>query len=300
MKDWRAIVKKVLNLPIWMIIIFTVISAALLTVIFIKGWDTSPVAYAVYVLSFYSLTVFCFWCWKVIPGYYRSLKQRVYDNKFGNRYMTDVAFRTHVLLYASFAINLLYVATNVISGLIYKSAWFGILATYYSILAAMRFLLLRFVNKNGIGKERIQEFRRSRLCSIILLTLNFTLSGAVLMILYQNKGYEYNGVLIYIMAAYTFYVTTHAIIDLFKYRKYESPVMLTAKVINLAAALVSMLSLETAMLSQFGDENASPYFERIMIAATGGGVSIIVIAMSIYSIISATKAIRREKIHNGK
>lgn len=58
------------------------------------------------------------------------------------------------------------------------------------------------------------------------------------------------------VALYTFYITTTAIIDIIKYRKYNSPVMSISKVIKLAAALVSMLFLETAMFAQFGADMA--------------------------------------------
>lgn len=297
MKDWKRIGKALLTPPLWLVLLLTVLCTAALTAVFAMGWDTSPAAYAVYVLSFYTLSVLCVFCVKVLPACYRKAKQRVYDNKYGNRYLTDVAFKTHVSLYRSLAINLLYVGTNVFSALWYRSAWSGILAGYYVILAVTRFLLLRFVNRNGIGRDRVSEFRRSRLCGLILMTVNLTLSGAVLMMLYQNRGYEYNGILIYVVAMYTFYVTTHAVVDIVKYRRYNSPIMSAAKGINLSAALVSMLSLETAMLSQFGADMA-PQTRRILIAATGAGVSVVVIAMSVYMIVRATKEIKRLQINN--
>lgn len=292
MLDWRTLWKKLLFPPIWLIILLTVVCAALLVLIFVKGWDMHPVAYAVYVLSAYWLTVLTMLCIKVFPGYYRGIKQRIYNTKFGNRYMTDVTFQNHVSLYLSLGINLLYVGTNILSCFLYRSAWFVILAAYYGILAVMRFLLLRFIRGIGVGNNLIREFRRSRLCGIILMTLNLVLSGAVLMIVYQNRGFEYHGILIYVMAAYTFYVTTHSIINLIQYRKYNSPILSTAKCINLSAALVSMLSLETAMLSQFGAAE-SPTFRRLMVTFTGAGVSIVVVAMSAYLIIRACREIKR-------
>ena len=114
------------------------------------------------------------------------------------------------------------------------------------------------------------------------------------MILYQNKGYEYHGILIYVMAAYTFYITTVAIVNLVKYRKFGSPVMFMTKIISMAAALVSMLSLETAMFSQFG-KDMSTENKHIFIMLTGAGVSIIIITMSVYSIIKNSKEIKEEK-----
>lgn len=112
-----------------------------------------------------------------------------------------------------------------------------------------------------------------------------------MMILYQNKGYDYHGILIYVIAGYTFYITVHAIIDLVKYQKYQSPVMTTSKIIALSAALVSMLNLETAMFSQFG-EAMSVADKRLMIALTGAGVSIAVIVMSVVMIIKTSNKIK--------
>ena len=292
--DWKKIGKKLLFPPIWSMIVLTVFSAIALAWVFMNGQEESPISYVIYVLAFYTLTVLCVFFSMVLPGRYRQIRQKIYDNPIGHKYMTDIVFRTHVSLYSSLGINILYVGVNILSFFLYRSMWFVVLAVYYGILAIMRFLLVRYVRKAGIGKDRLGELKRSRLCAMILLTVNFALSGAVLMILYQNKGFEYHGVLIYVMAAYTFYITTHAIIDLIKYRKYNSPIMTTTKVIALSAALVSMLSLETAMFSQFGADMA-PENKWLMIALTGAGVSVTVVTMSIYMIVKSVKEIRKLK-----
>ena len=284
--------KKIVFPPIWLIIVLLIISAISLPVVFIKDLSESPIAYLVYVLSFYTLSVVCVFCSKVLPKRYMAIKQIIYNNPIGNRYLTDASFRTHISLYLSLGINLLYVGINIISYILYHSMWFIVLAVYYATLALMRFILLRYVRGEGIGSNRLAELKRTKLCAYILLTLNFALSGAVLMILYQDKGYDYPGFLIYVIAMYTFYITTHDIIDMVKFRKYNSPVMMTTKIIALSAALVSMLNLETAMFSQFGADMA-PENQRLMIILTGAGVSITVVTMSIYMIIKNTKEIRR-------
>lgn len=289
MKTLRNICKRLLFPPWWLIIILAVMSAASLTAVFVNGLDSSPVAYVVYAASFYSLTVICIACTMIFPRYYLNIKQIIYSNKYGNRYMTDPAFKTHVSLYRSLAINLLYAAANLFTGVLYCSVWSVTLAVYYTILAGMRFLLVRFVNRNGIGKNRAPELRRSRLCGILLMTLNIALSGVVALVIRKNEGFVYNGILIYVMAIYTFYITAFAVINLFKYRKYNSPVMSAARTVNLAAALVSMLALETAMLTQFGEENTYPHFNQIMVGMTGAGVCVAVILMSVYTIIRANK-----------
>lgn len=283
---------KLLYPPVWLIALLVPLCTAALIFTFVGGYEEHPLAYASYVLSFYTLTAAVMRCIKTVPSRYRSAKRRVYANPFGNKFMTDMKFRTHVSLYGSLAVSLLYVALNAVSGALYGSAWFYVLAFYYTILAVMRFLLVRFVNRTGIGRDRLKELRRSKLCGYILLTVNLALSGAVLMILYRNKGFEYNGILIYVMAAYTFYTAALAIINLVKYKKLGSPVMSMAKIINMAAALVSVLSLETAMFSQFGAD-FSVENQRLMIALTGAGVSVAIVAMSVYSVAKNNEEIKR-------
>lgn len=120
MADWKKAGKKLLFPPVWLIVIVAVISAAALAVVFMEGLDTSPIVwvsglvYAVYVLAFYSLTVICAACALVFPGCYRKIKQMIYHTKFGNKYMTDAAYRTHFSLCVSLGINLLYVAAQLV------------------------------------------------------------------------------------------------------------------------------------------------------------------------------------------
>ena len=290
--DWKKIGKKLLFPPVWLMLLLSCLSAAGLVAVFMNGWDTSPVAYAVYVMAFYTLSVVTVFCAMVLPKQYGRIKEKVLANPLGNRYATDKVFRTKVSLNLSLSINLLYAAINVLSWYLYQSWWFVCLAVYYGILSVMRFLLVRYVRLNDIGANRFGELKRSLACSYIMLLLNLFLSGAVLMVVYQNRGYEYHGIMIYIMAMYTFYTATHAIINLIKYRRFESPVMSTAKMISMAAALVSMLNLETAMFAEFGADMAKED-QRLMIILTGAGISITVIAMAVHTIVRSTKEMKK-------
>jgi len=274
-------------------VVFTVVSAAALIFIFIKGMEQSIPAYIAYVLAFYTLTVVTIFCAKVLPKQYSTIKQKNYDNSLGNRYMTDRVFRTNVSLSISFVISMLYVGINLWFWHVLKSYWFMVLAVYYVIMALMRFLLVRYVRIQKIGTDILSEWKRSRVCAYILLLINLSLSGAVLMILYQHRGYDYPGMMIYVMALYTFYALTMSIVDMVKYRKMGSPIMSTAKIVSLSAALVSMLNLETAMFAQFGGE-MSPESQQIFIILTGAGISIAVVTLSVILIVRATKEIRRE------
>ena len=292
--DWKKLGKKLLFPPVWLMVILVIISAVALTLIFVKGLEESIPAYIFYVLAFYTLTVVTIFCAKVLPKQYSTIKQKIYDNPLGNRYMTDRVFRTNVSLSISFVISMLYVGINLWSWHMLGSYWFMVLAVYYVIMAVMRYLLVRYVRIQKIGTDILSEWKRSRICAYILLLINLSLSGAVLMILYQHRGYDYPGIMIYVMAMYTFYALTMSILDIVKYRKMGSPIMSTAKIVSLSAALVSMLNLETAMFAQFGGD-MSPGNQRIFIMLTGAGISITVVTLSVILIVRATKEIRREK-----
>ena len=292
--DWKKIGKKLLFPPIGLMVILVLVSAVALILVFVKGMEQSIPAYIIYVLAFYTLSVVTVFCAMVLPKQYNTIKQKIYENPFGNRYMTDRVFRAGFSLSVALLISMFYVGINLWSWYLLKSYWFTVLAVYYSVMAVMRFLLVRYVRIQKIGTNILGEWKRSRICACILLLINLSLSGAVLMILYQHRGYDYPGMMIYVMALYTFYALTISIVDIVKYRKMGSPVMSTAKIVSLSAALVSMLNLETAMFAQFGADMA-PEHQRIFIILTGAGVSITVVTLSAILIVNANKEIRRIK-----
>lgn len=65
----------------------------------------------------------------------------------------------------------------------------------------------------------------------------------------------------------------------------------------LTAALVSMLALETAMLSQFGGEDDA-MFRQVMLSASGGAACAFVFGMAVYMVIHSTKQIKMTKGDN--
>ena len=114
------------------------------------------------------------------------------------------------------------------------------------------------------------------------------------MILFQDKAYEYNGVLIYAVAVYTFVIVTKSVINLFKYKNHNSPVTAATKVVSLAAALISLLALETALLSRFGQ--AEPIETRnAFIAVTGAFIAAIILTLSVSMMNLCTKEIKELK-----
>ncbi|MGN0313615.1 MAG: hypothetical protein ACI4EG_02350 [Fusicatenibacter sp.] len=288
MEHFKKIFQKLLFPGLALIIISVPISAALLVYIFVFGHENSPAAYLSYVFSAYSLMILCAWIAKNARKAKKNIQSAIHKNKFVHRYLTDIPFKMQVSLYFSLGINLLYAVMKLFYGVYYRSVWFGTLAVYYVMLAVLRFLLLHHSSKNALGKNRILELKRYRLCGVILMLMNIALSGVVILAVRKNEGFEYAGYLIYVMAMYAFYNVCTAVQDVAKYRKYNSPVMSAAKGVKLAAALVSMLSLETAMLTQF-DEGKGPEFRQSMTGITGRCVCLIILVMAVSMIIHSSK-----------
>lgn len=291
--------KKIFCLPPLPAILVAVPSYALVIYVLASGIEYSVVAYLAYALSAYALIITVTGISGIIGWIRRGivshpLVKKLHDIPVFKRFLYEAEFRTETALYQGLAINLLYAGIKLFSGICYHSVWFITLAAYYILLAVMRFSLILFVRGKGNSeRDKILELRRYRLCGIILLFMDWALVGIIILVVHQNSGFEYPGMLIYAMALYTFYATITAVINVIKFRKYKKPVLSAAKVINLTAALVSMLSLETAMLTQFGAAE-DPAFRKIMTVSTGAGVSMTVLGMAIFMIVNSTKQLKTE------
>lgn len=296
MERLKEILKRVFFLPPLLTAIIAV--PAFAAVIHVLAKEISgPPAYLSYLASAYALIVLGLGA----PGIIRSVRhwiechpltRKIRSIPVSRRYVEDVKFRAEVSLGIGFTINLLYIVMKMVSGIYYRSTWFVALAVYYTLLAVMRFLLL-YRRKWPEGRARQKrELRRYRLCGYVLLMMNLALSGIVIFMVRYGRGYEYPGTLIYAMAAYSFYAVINAAINVIKFRRHESPILSASKAISLVAALVSILSLETAMLAQFGRED-DPLFREVMTGATGAGVCVIVLGMALFMIVKASKQLRQ-------
>jgi hypothetical protein len=221
--------------------------------------------------------------------------KKIQNTRVGQLFLGSAVFRSEVSLHQGLAVNILYVIIKVVSGIIYKSVWLLSFGVYYLLLAIMRGTLVHYVHSaalNGkkIGEDMRGEFRSYLACGVVLLLMNQVLALIVAYIVHENQGFRYAGFLIYAMALYAFYSIITAIINVIKYRKQGSPLLSAAKVISLTAALVSMLSLQTAMISEFGGDDY--LFRRMMTAISGGVVCTFVLGMAIYMIVRSTRFLR--------
>lgn len=299
MERFKRILRKIFFLPPLPTVLAAVFGFGLVLAVAIFKIEIPAVQYISYIASAYALII-TITAFPRFKGFVRSTKQNVMESAFmkkirstklGGRFFDDVRFRTELSLYIGLSVNFLYIAIKLFSGIYYRSVWFISLAAYYILLAVMRFILLHKSKKTDMTMKT--ELKRYRLCGIMLLVMNQALAGIVIFMVHQNKGFDYPGVLIYAMAAYSFYSIITAVVNIVKFRKHGSPLLSAAKAINLVAALVSILSLETAMLAQFGKDDLE--FRRLMTALTGGGVCTTVIAMATYMLWRSSRQINIER-----
>lgn len=278
MNGYWAIVKKWL-FPGWKVTLpLAAVSAAALYAVFTRGLEGTPLAYAAYLVSFYALVAatglavrVCRPAWRWICGI-----------PLVARWRSDEYFRVRLGLILSFLINLCYAGLRVVGAVLYTSFWDGALGFYYILLCAARFYLTRRTPKDQENTDYVRELRTCRWTGAFLLVLNQVLIWISLQIIQDGQSYHYPGTLIYAAAAYFFYALTMAIVNAVKYRKLRSPVLTAAKAVNLTTALVSIFSLETAMLSQFG---GSTQFRYLMTSATASAVCVLGHAIAIFLIV---------------
>lgn len=228
------------------VICLTLASGAGLLWVFLGGHEGHPAAYGVYVLSAYGLTVLT--AAAVRLG--RNLRRRAAEVPLLVRWRGDDAFRVAVGLAVSLVINLGYAVLRVVSAVRYASFWDGALGIYYILLCAVRVYLIRRIPRDGAGDRR-RELRTCRWAGCYLLAVNLALVWISVQIVRDGRGYDYPGTLIYAVAAHAFYSLALAVANGVRYRSLRGPVLTAAKAVSLTTALVSIFSLETAMLAQF-------------------------------------------------
>ncbi len=142
----------------------------------------------------------------------------------------------------------------------------------------------------------LDEFIKYRACGIVFLVMNLALALIIFFMVYWNRTFNHHEITTIVLAVYTFTSLTLAIINTVKYRKYNSPVYSASKAISLASACVSMLTLESTMLTTFDDGTMSLTGRRVLLGLSGGVVSVFIISMAIYMIIQANKKIKLLRI----
>lgn len=289
--DWKRIGKAFIYPHIAVMIILLPIATVFLVYSLVFMGTESVIAILSYVLAFYTLMV---WSLKVpyLIKFFKSFKD---ENKYARRWQDDTRLRMKVSLYGTLIWNTAYALLQLGMGFWHRTFWFYSLAGYYICLAVMRFFLARYTTKHKPGEKMREELLWYRFCGWVFLAMNLTLSLMVFFMVYWNRTFRHHEITTIALAAYTFTAFTMAIVNIVKYRKYNSPVYSASKAISLASACVSMLTLEATMLTTFGDGSMNAITRKILLGCTGGVISVFVIVMAVYMITQSNKRLMEIK-----
>ena len=285
--------QKLLHPSKWVLIFVPPLSFAALIFIFATQTTRSVSAYMIYCMSAYSLTIWL----AALPRLIKEMKtaimtsrfmRKVSSSKITGRYLNDLAFRGNVSIYQGMAVNAFYVVFRIVAGIRYASVWFISMAVYYLVLGCLRAYLIVCYRR----RDPELEHRCYHTTAWLLFLLNVPMGGMIVLMVRTNSGFSYPGYIIYLSALYTFYTMVTSIQNLVKFRKLGSPILSAAKVLNFIAAMMSILGLQTAMISRFSENGES--YRKMMNAITGGFVYGIVILIAVIMLLCSRKT--RKKV----
>ena len=289
MEKLKKALRVIFFMPLALDVVLFLVSIGLLTYSFMFEESASLISIISYALSAYSLSALCV----KIPDMIK-LTRRVLSSKPVERWRSDVRLRVNVTLLASSIFNMVYAIFQLCLGIWHATLWFLSFAAYYFILAAMRFSLFTYTRRYVPGEDIRAELKKYLSVGISLIFVNTALSSISFFMVWQNRTFVHHEITTIAMAAYTFTSLTFAIINVFKYRKYKSPVLSASRAIGLTSAIVSMLTLEASMLTAFGADMEANV-RRLFLALSGGVVAILIITVAIGMTVRAIRETRRSR-----
>jgi len=227
------------------------------------------------------------------PGVKSRLTAWIKKTAFGRRLLEQYGFRTIVFAGCSLFVSLAYVAFHVVLAIVAHSFWYGSLALYYGLLVVLRGGIVLYHRKKrkagvseGYEKERT-EIAKYRTCGILLTVIPLCLVVPILQIIFLDRAFVHQGWTVFAFAAYAFYKIIMAVYNVFKSRKQEDMTVRAVRCVGVADAMVSIFSLQTALLFAFAEGNY-----RVANALTGSAVCLLTIALGVFMTVDGCKRMR--------
>ena len=304
--DFHNLWKNVLRPPTWakiLTFVITVLSATLSIVMVVLGLNNDSLAIISYILfgmAGISLAYSVYLIIPLFPKMKRLIIARLEKHEFTYLLLRNFGFRTLIFAIVSFAVSILFGGFNAYMGIKNRSIWYGALAGFYIALAFLRGGVLVH-HKNRLGKKtqkQTDDYLKAKVylnSGIITLILNVALSVAIGQMIFSGAHFTYMGWTIFAYAAYAFYKITTSIISFVKAHKQDDLTVRAIRNINLVDALVSILALQTALLTMFSENDINISLFNTL---TGTIISALSVAIGVYMIVSASKKIKKLKKEN--
>ena len=168
------------------------------------------------------------------------------------------------------------------------SLWFFINAGFSFVLAICRFLTIKKYNKikkikdkHIIIKEEYKSYLQNGVMLILLGIMYFFVSSYMY---YKGTNTNMHEYITYLVALIAFTSIGTAIYGMIKYKRNQEPIIKGIKITDFANALTSMVLTQVVLLDTYADG-----YDSTLNGYTGMGVSLIIIGLGLYMIISIKK-----------
>lgn len=305
MSDIYKIFKRLLSPPRWFIVLsvflclFFCAAAIILAVVSPENQIVRILSYVVYAFAAitlgYIVTLFVLHA----PAFKSAVIGRVKSTDIGERMLEHYGFRTLVFAGVATIINIAYVIMHIFLAFTTDNFfWYGSLALYYAALVALRGGIVLYTRrKSKVAQEDNIELLASvskyRSCGIVLTVLPLSLAVPILQIIFLGKAFIHEGWSVLAFAAYAFYKIIMAIINVVKSQKATDYTVRAVRCVGLADAMMSVFSLQTALLFAFADGNYS-----LFNAVVGVIVCVLTVALGVFMIKSGNKKMKELREEN--
>ena len=168
------------------------------------------------------------------------------------------------------------------------SLWFFINAGFSFVLAICRFLTIKKYNnikklkdKKLIIREENKSYLQNGVMLILLGIMYFFVSSYMY---YKGTNTNMHEYITYLVALIAFTSIGTAIYGMIKYKRNQEPIIKGIKITDFANALTSMVLTQVVLLDTYADG-----YDSTLNGYTGMGVSLIIIGLGLYMIISIKK-----------
>ena len=154
----------------------------------------------------------------------------------------------------------------------------------------------RVAGRKG-GDLCARKLKIYRACGAALLALELALAAAVTQMVLSGNPSAHGEIAAIASAAYAFYKLIFAVRNIFKAKRFSDPLVQCFRNINLTDATVSLLALQTTLVTVFSDGETGSM--RALNAVVGFVVCALTIAMGAWMIIRADAKLKQRQAAEG-
>jgi hypothetical protein len=199
--------------------------------------------------------------------------------------MRKADYQSKTLFFSAFSalVGIGFTLFNAALGILYKSVWNGTICVYYVLLAIVRGIIV-YSQRRPKTAGRVEDNETNRKVYIrthtIMIFMDICLIVPIAYMVIGKRSYEYGMIPAIAMATYTTYRVTMSVVNFIKSRKQENILIKALRTVNLQDSLVSVLTLQNALIIATGSGMKSM---MVLTGWTSAGIWLAIIIFTVKS-----------------